>query len=275
MIEVDWARLKAHELRALANENAVVILPIASIEQHGPHLPVMTDTRLGQEVAHRAARLSYGTRPVVVTPAVWSGLSEHHMPFGGTLILSHDTFRRVVRDLIDSITRHGFRDILISNSHGGNIIAMQQILDELSPLSEATLVATTYVTEAGENLSQHLEDQPGVMHAGEAETSMMMVCEPELVDDSDLGGLASPMDGKKFLQAGEGSYRWRPFAHVTENGLAGNPARANAEKGEKMLEAAAEALARLICDPETWAQPNDLRKDCTGGVPFRDRIKRP
>ncbi|WP_108838944.1 creatininase family protein [Tateyamaria sp. Alg231-49] len=120
-------------------------------------------------------------------------------------------------------------------------------------------------------LSQHLEDQPGVMHAGEAETSMMMVCEPGLVDDSDLGGLASPMDGKKFLQAGEGSYRWRPFAHVTENGLAGNPARSNVVKGEKMLEAAAEAVARLICGPETWALPNDLRLDGTGGVPFRDR----
>ena len=56
MQEVDWSRLKAHELRALAAANAVVILPIASIEQHGPHLPVMTDTRLGQEIAHRAAR---------------------------------------------------------------------------------------------------------------------------------------------------------------------------------------------------------------------------
>ncbi|MEO0909953.1 MAG: creatininase family protein, partial [Pseudomonadota bacterium] len=72
MAEVDWARLKAHELRALANENAVVILPIASIEQHGPHLPVMTDTRLGQEIAHRAARKAYDTRPVIVTPVVWS-----------------------------------------------------------------------------------------------------------------------------------------------------------------------------------------------------------
>ena len=269
MIEVDWARLKAHELRALANQNAVVILPIASIEQHGPHLPVMTDTRIGQEIAHRAARKAYGYRPCVVTPVVWSGLSEHHMPFGGTLILSHDTFRRVVHDLIVSITRHGFRDILISNSHGGNIIAMQQILDELSPVTEATLVATTYVSEAGEELSQHLEDQPGVMHAGEAETSMMMVCEPELVDRHDLAGLASPMEGKKFLQAGKGSYRWRPFAHVTENGLAGNPARSNPDKGEKMLEAGAEALARLICDPDTWAVPNDLRLESTGGVPFR------
>ncbi|MEM6987544.1 MAG: creatininase family protein, partial [Pseudomonadota bacterium] len=247
-----------------------VILPIASIEQHGPHLPVMTDTRLGHEIALRAARKAADTRPVVVTPVVWSGLSEHHMPFGGTLTLSHDTFRRVIRDLIDALTRHGFRDILISNSHGGNIVAMQQILDELSPTSEATLVATTYVTEAGDALSQHLQDQPSVMHAGEAETSMMLVCEPDLVDMTDIDKIASPEGAGKFLAAGKGSYRWRPFAHVTDNGLAGNPTRSTAEKGEKMLEAGADALARLILDAETWADPKDRRLSETGGVPFRD-----
>ena len=269
MIEVDWARLKAHELRKLADDNAIVILPIASMEQHGPHLPVMTDTRLGQEIAHRAARKAYSHRAVVVAPVVWSGLSEHHMPFGGTLTLSHDTFRRVVRDLIEAITRQGFKDILISNSHGGNIIAMQQILDELAPTSKATLVATTYVMEAGADLSRYLEDQPSVMHAGEAETSMMLVCQPDLVDMSNISKLASPEGGKNFLSAGQSSYRWRPFAHMTENGLAGNPARSNAAKGEKMLEAGAKALTKLIIDPETWADHRDLRLTETGGVPFR------
>ena len=268
MIEVDWARLKAHELRSLANENAIVILPVASIEQHGPHLPVMTDTRLGQEIAHRAARKAYSTRPVVVAPVVWSGLSEHHMPFGGTLTLSHDTFRRVVSDLIEAITRQGFKDILISNSHGGNIIAIQQILDELAPTSKATLVATNYDMEAGENLSRHLEDQPGVMHAGEAETSMMLVCERDLVDMSDITKLASHEGSKHFLSVGQSSYRWRPFTHMTENGLAGNPARSNVVKGEKMLEAGANALANLITDPETWATSKDLRLTETGGVPL-------
>jgi len=269
MTEHDWSRLKAHELRALAAQNAVVILPIASIEQHGPHLPTMTDTRLGYEVAMRAAQKASATRPVVVTPVVWSGLSEHHMPFGGTLTLSHATFRAVVRDLIDAITRHGFRDILISNSHGGNHIAMQQICDELAPQVSATLVATTYVTEAGDDLAQHLQDQPGVMHAGEAETSMMMAVEPDLVDTSDLANLTDAMDGKRFLNAGKSSYRWRPFAHVTSNGLAGNPARSTAQKGEAMLDAGAAALAALITDPDTWAAPDDKRGPDTRGVPFR------
>ncbi|MCP3971698.1 MAG: creatininase family protein [Rhodobacteraceae bacterium] len=270
MPETDWSRLKAHELRTLADNNAVVILPVASIEQHGPHLPTMTDTRLGHEIAHRAARKAYGARPVVVTPVVWSGLSEHHMPFGGTLTLSHTTFRAVLCDLIASLTRHGFRDILISNSHGGNIIAMQQILDELAPDCAATLVATTYVMEAGEDLSQHLQDQPGIMHAGEGETSMMMVCEPDLVDSSDLTAHdTETADGPRFLSAGRASYRWRPFAHMTGNGVAGKPGRATAQKGEKMMEAGAEALARLITDPDTWSAPQDLRTGGTMDVPFR------
>ena len=269
-MDVDWSRLKAHELRALAAANAVVILPIASIEQHGPHLPTMTDTRLGYEINIRAARKAVaGGRPTVVAPVVWSGLSEHHMPFGGTLTLSHATFRAVLRDLIDSIIRHGFRDILISNSHGGNQIAMQQICDELAPTCPATLVATTYVSEAGTSLSQHCQDQPGVMHAGEAETSMMMAVEGALVDDRELGQIAQNAGGPKFLGAGKAGYRWRPFAHVTANGLAGNPARANAEKGERLIEIGAEAIAALIRDPETWAPPRDLRGEGAGGVAFR------
>lgn len=270
MSEVEWARLKAHELRALADQNAVVILPIASTEQHGPHLPVMTDTRLGHEVAIRAARKAYAKRPVVVTPVVWSGLSEHHMPFGGTLILSHATFRAVIRDLILALTRHGFRDILISNSHGGNVVAMNQICDELAPELPVTLVATTYPTELGAELGALLDDQDGMQHACEAETSMMMALEPDLVDASDLGSLATDR-GVGFLKAGNASYRWRPFTHLTGNGVSGIPTNANADKGEKITEAASDALAALITNPETWAPVSDKRGSGTGGVAFRDR----
>lgn len=271
MPEVDWARLKAQDLRALAERNAVVILPIASIEQHGPHLPVMTDTRLGQEVAHRAARQAYDTRPVVVAPVMWAGLSEHHMPYGGTLTLSHATFRAVLKDLIAAITRHGFRDILISNSHGGNVIAMQQIIDELAPEVAATLVGVTYPSEAAAEIADILEDQEGMMHACEAETAMMMALEGDLVDSSDLAALATPMSGKRFLQAGKSAYRWRPFPHVTANGVAGVPEKATAEKGERLLEVSAQALADLITDPETWADPLDLRGDNLAGVAFRKK----
>jgi len=268
MPEVDWSRLKAHELRALADQDAIVILPIASIEQHGPHLPVMTDTRLGQEIAHRAARKAYDGHPTIVTPVVWCGLSEHHMPYGGTLIVSPATFRAIIHDLIASLVRHGFSKVLISNSHGGNIIAMQQIVDELSGQLDATMVATTYAMEASAEIGELLEDQDGIQHAGEGETAMMMACEPDLVDTTDLAGLASQMNAD-FLNAGRASYRWRPFTNVTANGVIGVPEKATAEKGEKILDVAAEAVAALITDPKTWAPVNDLRGDETGGVPFR------
>ncbi len=268
MPEVEWARLKAHELRDLANRNAVVILPVAAIEQHGPHLPVMTDTRIGGEVARRAALKAFDRRPTVVAPVVWSGLSEHHMAFGGTLTLDHETFAAVLRCLITSVVRHGFTDVLISNSHGGNILAMQTAADRFATELGATIVATTYATEGMVAIAPLLEDQGGVMHAGEAETSMMLVLEPELVDTSNLAALTTERHGH-FLGAGAGSYRWRPFQHTTANGVSGNPTRANPEKGEQLLDAAAGALATLITDPDTWAPPRDRRGDGIGGVPFR------
>lgn len=270
MTEVEWARLKAHELRALANDETVVILPVASIEQHGPHLPVMTDTRIGHEVACRAARTAYQQRPTIVTPVVWHGLSEHHMPFGGTLTLDHDTFFAVLRCLIQSLKRHGFQNVLISNSHGGNIIAMQTATERLAMETGMTIVATTYVSEAGDEITKLLRNQPRIMHACEGETAMMLALTPELVDTSELASLAVER-GPGVLHAGKASYRWRSFTHGTGNGVSGDPANADADQGEALLEAAAGALARLIADPETWAPMMDLRGDDTKGVRFRDR----
>ena len=268
--EVEWSRLKAHEIRAVAERNAVAIIPVAAIEQHGPHLPVMTDTRIGHEIAVRAARLAYAQRPTLVTPVVWHGLSEHHMPFGGTLTLTHGTFRMVLRDLIVSLQRHGFEHILLSNAHGGNIIALQSLCDELAPTLSATVVVTTYASEAADAISKILEDQDGIQHAGEGETAIMMQLEPDLVDAKDLSDIGIRVEDK-FSLTGNASYRWRPIAHQSSNGLIGLPAKASADKGEALLDVCAQAIADLITDPKTWDAPNDKRGDEIGGVPFRDR----
>ena len=97
---------------------------------------------------------------------------------------------------------------------------------------------------------------------------MMMALTPELVDDADLAAHAVKAD-LGFLQAGKGSFRWRDLAHVTPNGVIGDPSRASADKGERLLEATAAAIARLITDETTWSAPADLRGNGTGGVPFR------
>ncbi len=252
MAEVSWDRLKASELRELAEAGAVVIIPVAATEQHGPHLPTMTDTRIGFELATRAAQKAYARRPTVVTPVVWSGLSEHHMAFGGTLTLRPSTFLAILDDLVSALLRHGFRDILISNSHGGNQIAIQQAAATLALETTARVVATTYINEAADEIAAILEDQAGIHHACEGETSMMLALEPGLVASDALAEAATPVVGKS-TSVGKGSYRWRPFGSVTRNGTIGDPTRATAAKGEALLDTISDALAELIADPETWA----------------------
>lgn len=266
--EIEWARLKAHQLRELAGCDAVVVIPVAAMEQHGPHLPVQVDSRLATEVSHRAARKAFPERPTVVLPVIWCGLSEHHMPFGGTITLDHSTLHAVFRCIVNSVRRHGFKDVLILNGHGGNILSSQTIAQDLSvEMDDVTVLAATYWLEAADRLAPLLEDQSNVLHAGEAETSMMMALTPELVDDSDLSSNAVPVE-QGFLQAGNGSYRWRTLAHVTSNGVIGDPSHASAAKGEQLLEAASDAIAALITDRSSWTAQSDLRGNGTGDVPF-------
>src|SRR4051812_23307387 len=117
--EVEWSRMKAHEIKARQAENALVIVPVGSFEQHGPHLPVQVDTLLAGEVARRAAVKIAATQSVLVTPTVWCGLAEHHMSFGGTLTLDFETFQALLRCICHSLIRQGFRKILLLNGHGG------------------------------------------------------------------------------------------------------------------------------------------------------------
>lgn len=268
MPEVEWANLKAHELRRLAEQDAVVLLPVAAMEQHGPHLPVQVDTRLAGEIAKRTALLVSPRMPIVTLPVVWHGLSEHHMVFGGTITLDYATFHQVLRGIVRSVVRHGFRKILIVNGHGGNHTACQMSAQELHLEFEVPIVALTYWHEAASRFAPLLEDQDGLNHACEAETSMMMALVPDLVDSENLAAAKGGLEGS-FLQTGEAAFRWHNLAHVTANGTIGDPTHASAEKGEKLLEAGAEALAALITNPDTWAPATDLRSAETGGVAFR------
>ena len=250
-MDVEWASLKAAELRALAEREAVVILPVAAIEQHGPHLPVMVDTLLCTEIAVRAARKAGEGQPAVVAPTVWSGLSEHHMPFGGTFTLDFPTFHAVLRCLCRCIERHGFKRALLLHGHGGNDFALKVVVEQLAHELKLTLATATYWHLAAEALGKILERQDNVRHACEAETSMVLALRPELVDSSrfEEARTAEERSGPA------GAYRWSSFTGRTRSGVIGDPTAASAEKGERLLEAAADAVAELIRDREFWADP--------------------
>lgn len=258
-MEYEWARLRADELCKYAQDDTVVILPVAALEQHGPHLPVMVDSRLAEEVSKRTASLGRAKGiPIITLPVVWHGLSEHHMPFGGTVTLTSNTFFLIVRDLIKSISRHGFSKFLILNGHGGNITAAEVCAQDISMELSLPIVAATYWLEAADRFAKILETQTNVMHACEAETSMMMALEPNLVVDSLLNEAKGPMK-LDFLNAGKGSYRWRSLTHVTSNGVIGDPSHSSSAKGEQLLREASQAIFELICDPETFKVQSDLQ----------------
>ena len=119
-MEVEWRRLRADQLRECAKQDAIVILPVGSLEQHGPHLPVEIDSLLGEAVALRTARLASATDNLIVLPMLWTGISEHHMSLGGTITLDFETFFGLIRCVCESVVRHGFRRIVLLNAHGGN-----------------------------------------------------------------------------------------------------------------------------------------------------------
>jgi creatinine amidohydrolase len=250
--QIYWEQLRSPQLKSLADVNAIVVVPVGSMEQHGPHLPVKVDALLATEVARRAALKVQTHQPILVTPTVWCGLAEHHMDFCGTLTLDFETFHGLLRNLCRSIRHHGFRRIFLLNGHGGNIAALNVICSELvRELEGLRVVSGTYWTlpEVAEKFAEILEVQQNVRHAGEAETSMMLALEPELVDQSIL----NQADGTPEIPFyGSGVSRWVSFKEVSANGVIGSPSVATAAKGELLLEVASEGIAGVLQNPTLW-----------------------
>ena len=117
----------------------------------------------------------------MVLPVLWTGLSEHHMSFGGTITLDFPAFAAVVEGVCRSVLRHGFKRIVLLNAHGGNENALRTITDDLTPKLGVPIVQFTYWYAAAVAIAKILETQGALMHACEAETSMMLAVRPELV----------------------------------------------------------------------------------------------
>jgi len=252
MPSVMWKELTAEDLRAKAAANAIVVLPVASMEQHGPHLPVGVDTFLCEAVCRGGAEIAVADTPVVVAPTLWCGMAEHHMSFGGTFTFDIPTYMAVLRAFLTSIKRHGFTRVFIVNGHGGNIAALNAFLPDLTRETGLTLYATTYFELSKADIGQYLEDQKQVHHACEVETSMMMVVAPLTVKHERLPEAFGMLNGdpRKAFPA----QRYLPFKdNITSSGVIGDARRANAQKGDKLLAVCAEGLAAALRNREMWA----------------------
>ena len=240
---VMWKELTAEDLCAKAAADAIVVLPVASTEQHGPHLPVGVDTILSEGVCKVGAEIAAADVAVVVAPTVWCGMAEHHMAFGGTFTFDIPTYRAILLAFLKSIERHGFKRVLIVNGHGGNIAALNSFLPDFMRETKLKNYTATYFDLVASDLAPLLEDQKAVHQACEV-TSLMMVLAPETVKHDRLPEAFGLLDGDPRKASKAGTFH--AFKNITPSGVVGDARRANRQKGEKILAVCAEGLAATL-----------------------------
>jgi creatinine amidohydrolase len=239
-----WGELTRDQIGSAAPKS-VILLPVGSIEQHGPHLPTMSDTAIVTAVAERACRVTQV--PVLLAPAVCYGASDHHLPFGGTLSLTANTFRLVLTDLIRSAVSAGGDRILILNGHGGNVAACALAANDAALAHDIAVAVTSYwdLADPPDGLGAY----PG--HAGAFETSLMQVISGQLVQVD----CARPSPGGDFEATGAMTVH-DPAAWRRLDGFTDDPSQASPTRGEPLLEHFGEAVARAI---ETFAALSPTR----------------
>lgn len=241
---------------------AVAVLPVAAVEQHGPHLPVTTDTDLVTAVALGAESQLAGQ--IVVCPTLPYGSSHHHLSFAGTLSIGAEAFSRLIVDLVRSLEASGFRRIVILNGHGGNITPVRQALAALAiaPLAEVALA--TYWELAGRAFQGDPPmESPALSHACEYETSMMLRLDAARVRFERVQRAVRPQTNAYIGWEDDAPYRGVSMVKRTEylssNGSSGEPQKATEGKGEILLNAAVQALVQFLSDFAQWPSMENLR----------------
>lgn len=224
---------------ANASRDAVVVIPTGALEQHGPHLPLMTDTILVTAVAEEAERRLPGQ--VLLTPALWLGTSEAHLPFAGTLSASFAGYGAALAAVFESLLGHGFHRFFLLNGHGGNTAPNAVALRQLKARHpEATLGAAAYPEFAASTIAQTLAGPAKtILHACEAETSLMLHVAPHLVHMEKARDDGLYPDPPVLGQV-------HGFDEISEEGPLGYASLATAEKGRSIFEACVGGLVENL-----------------------------
>ena len=231
-------------------ERAVVVLPIASIEQHGPHLPVYTDSLVLEEVLTRSLAQLPDDFPVWVLPLLAYGKSNEHSAFAGTITLTSETLIRVIKEIGTSVARSGFKRFVVLNGHGGNTEVIDLVIRDIREQTGLLVFALhVYLRVATPTVGLSEPEKMYGIHAGDVETSILLRCHPELVK-RDLAPASLPAHLQTFKHPpfmGPLTFAWL-MQDITPSGVIGDATVANPEKGEFFLADAAKQTAELLCE---------------------------
>ena len=234
-------------------EQTVAVLPVAAIEQHGPHLPVSVDTDLVNGVVATCLAYLPASVPVLFLPTQAVGKSDEHVRFPGTLTLTAETTIRLWTEIGESVARAGLRKLVLFNSHGGQVSIMDIVARELRARCNLIVLSTSWYTlplgEAVDGLFPPAEHRFGI-HAGDIETSMMLALHSQRVNMAQARDFrsASQERAAEFPILGNGrsaKLGWQ-MQDYHPAGAAGNAAAATADKGRALVEAAGLQLATLL-----------------------------
>ncbi len=248
----EWGRLTRAEIAAARDAGALPVLPVGSIEQHGDHLPVDTDTFLAVRVTEEAAKWCDAAH-VLILPSPAYGFSPHHLEWPGTVSLSADTFQRLVADIAQSVLRAGFDRMLIVNGHGGNRGPMTAVCTELGARGLGVGLVN-YIVPGQKDWQPHLpESFRRVGHACAYETALQMALRPEEAArmaerSADLPPRLVPpymADGSPDPMEPAGAV-WSFIFPAGNPGYFGDPAAATPGMGEALREPTVAALASFF-----------------------------
>jgi creatinine amidohydrolase len=248
-----WAAYSSAALAAYPRGEAIAVLPVGAIEQHGPHLPVATDTAIVDGLVEATIkRLGTTTLNVLFLPTIPIGKSDEHLRYPGTLTFSAETLVRVWTEIGASVARAGVRKILMLNSHGGQMgpleIAARQLRIECQMLAVG---CNWFMLGLPDGLFSADEQRIGI-HAGDMETSMMLALMPDRVamDQARNFGSTSEDNRQLFRVIGHqpGARIGWQMQDLNPAGAAGDATKATAAKGQAVINHVADRLVDLLKD---------------------------
>ncbi len=241
-----------------ANSGKVMVVPLGSLEQHGHHLPMLTDTWIISEVARRAE--SALGEEALFLPTLWLGASDHHRAYPGTVSAANNHYVLILEDILESLIGAGFRRIFLLNGHGGNITPARQAIYNVQLRHRAEkglyLAFSSWWSLAEPRVAE-IESLTAKMvtHACEQETSMILCLRPELVRMELAAGAVIPFESAfyspDFREPGRVEVA-RAFDQLTITGAFGHPERATVEKGEALYNAAAGEVIAFVREFSRW-----------------------